>query len=91
MLISIRYSCARRQFGPPSQASMEIPVLDYPLQQVRLMPFLSGAIMCHLFTGWIVEVCAYILVLILFLILANHLTLQGFVLPAFLFGHYYCF
>jgi len=38
--IAIRYSAVRRQFGPPGQP--EIPVLEYPLQQWRLFPYLAG-------------------------------------------------
>ncbi|XP_013380752.1 peroxisomal acyl-coenzyme A oxidase 3-like [Lingula anatina] len=40
--IAIRYSAVRRQFGPPN-SSEEIPVLEYQLQQWRLIPFLAAA------------------------------------------------
>ncbi|KHJ89041.1 Acyl-CoA oxidase [Oesophagostomum dentatum] len=56
--IGIRYSACRKQFGPSKGNTMweknvgkttvkftlleEIPVLDYPLQQHRLFPFLAG-------------------------------------------------
>ncbi|CAG2201412.1 ACOX1 [Mytilus edulis] len=40
MPIAIRYSAARRQFGPPGKE--EIPVLEYQLQQWRLLPFLAA-------------------------------------------------
>ncbi|ESO97330.1 hypothetical protein LOTGIDRAFT_159357 [Lottia gigantea] len=37
--IAIRYSAVRRQFGP---AEEEIPVLEYQLQQWRLIPYLAA-------------------------------------------------
>ncbi|XP_063396634.1 peroxisomal acyl-coenzyme A oxidase 3-like [Mytilus trossulus] len=40
MPIAIRYSAARRQFGPPGKE--EMPVLEYQLQQWRLLPFLAA-------------------------------------------------
>lgn len=39
--IAIRFSAARRQFGPTDKE--EIPVLEYPLQQWRLLPYLAAA------------------------------------------------
>ncbi|XP_018014584.1 peroxisomal acyl-coenzyme A oxidase 3 [Hyalella azteca] len=42
LTIAVRYSAVRRQFGPPS-ADEEIPVLDYPLHQWRLFPYLACA------------------------------------------------
>ncbi|CAH1801769.1 unnamed protein product [Owenia fusiformis] len=39
--IAIRYSAARRQFGPPNKP--EMPVLEYQLQQWRLIPFLAAS------------------------------------------------
>ncbi len=53
MLISIRYSAVRRQFGPPSKSSEEDPVLDYPLQQARLLPFLAGSYCLRFFSEWL--------------------------------------
>ncbi|CAI2351744.1 unnamed protein product [Caenorhabditis sp. 36 PRJEB53466] len=47
--ISIRYSVARRQFGPEKGAENEIPVLEYPLQQYRTFPYLSAAICIRIF------------------------------------------
>ncbi|KAK6637955.1 hypothetical protein RUM44_008378 [Polyplax serrata] len=38
--IAIRYSAARKQFGP---ADDELPVLEYQLQQWRLFPYLADA------------------------------------------------
>ncbi|KAH3891559.1 hypothetical protein DPMN_015663 [Dreissena polymorpha] len=40
MPIAIRYSAVRRQFGPTD--GEEIPVLEYQLQQWRLMPYLAA-------------------------------------------------
>ncbi|XP_028400851.1 peroxisomal acyl-coenzyme A oxidase 3-like isoform X2 [Dendronephthya gigantea] len=40
LTIAIRYSAVRRQFGPPGQD--EIPVLEYQMQQWRLIPLLAA-------------------------------------------------
>ncbi|CAO4373524.1 unnamed protein product [Caenorhabditis nigoni] len=53
--IAIRYSVARRQFGPEKGAENEIPVLEYPLQQYRLFPYLSAAICIRIFQKTFVE------------------------------------
>jgi len=39
--IAVRYSAVRRQFGPSN--SEEIPVLEYQMQQWRLIPYVSAA------------------------------------------------
>lgn len=41
LTIAIRFSAARRQFGP--KVTEEIPVLEYQLQQWRLIPYLAAA------------------------------------------------
>ncbi|XP_005424796.1 peroxisomal acyl-coenzyme A oxidase 3 isoform X1 [Geospiza fortis] len=41
LAIAIRFSAARRQFGPTEDE--EIPVLEYQTQQWRLLPFLAAA------------------------------------------------
>lgn len=41
MVIAIRFSATRRQFGP--KETEEIPVLEYQLQQWRLIPYLAAA------------------------------------------------
>ena len=43
--ITVRYCAARQQFGPPDGA--EIAVLDYPTQQLKLMPMLATAYALH--------------------------------------------
>lgn len=43
--ISVRYSAQRQQFGPPDGA--EVAVLDYPSQQLKLMPMLATAYVLH--------------------------------------------
>ncbi|KAG8199726.1 hypothetical protein JTE90_000822 [Oedothorax gibbosus] len=48
MPISIRYSAARRQFGPEGQD--EKPVLEYQLQQWRLLPYLAATYVLHHFS-----------------------------------------
>lgn len=45
----IRYSAARRQFGPSSQAPMEWPVLEYQMQQWRLLPYLAATYVLDIF------------------------------------------
>ncbi|CAI4228370.1 unnamed protein product [Auanema sp. JU1783] len=45
--IAIRYSVSRKQFGPPGED--EIPVLEYPLQQHRIFPYLASHIAIRIF------------------------------------------
>lgn len=40
LTIAIRYSAARRQFGP--QNSEELPIIEYQMQQWRLFPYLAA-------------------------------------------------
>lgn len=40
--IAVRYSAVRRQFGP-QESSPELPVIEYQLQQWRLLPHVAGA------------------------------------------------
>eukprot|EP01119_Soliformovum_irregulare_P018883 TRINITY_DN5877_c0_g1_i1.p1 TRINITY_DN5877_c0_g1~~TRINITY_DN5877_c0_g1_i1.p1 ORF type:complete len:706 (+),score=148.58 TRINITY_DN5877_c0_g1_i1:38-2155(+) len=58
LTIALRYSAQRVQFGPP--AAPEIAVLEYPLQQTRLMPHLSAAFALHFFFDWITALWASI-------------------------------
>lgn len=46
--IAIRYSAARKQFGPPN--SDEWAVLEYPAQQLRLFPHLAAAYALWIFS-----------------------------------------
>nr|XP_020770627.1 peroxisomal acyl-coenzyme A oxidase 3-like [Odocoileus virginianus texanus] len=39
--IALRFSATRRQFGPTD--GEEVPVLEYPMQQWRLLPYLAAA------------------------------------------------
>ncbi|KAK5848676.1 hypothetical protein PBY51_006270 [Eleginops maclovinus] len=48
LTIAIRFSATRRQFGP--KVTEEIPVLEYQLQQWRLIPFLAAAYALEHFT-----------------------------------------
>uniref|UniRef100_G3N6R3 Acyl-coenzyme A oxidase n=1 Tax=Gasterosteus aculeatus aculeatus TaxID=481459 RepID=G3N6R3_GASAC len=41
LIVAIRFSATRRQFGPKDME--EIPVLEYQLQQWRLIPYLAAA------------------------------------------------
>ncbi|XP_076452929.1 LOW QUALITY PROTEIN: peroxisomal acyl-coenzyme A oxidase 3-like [Babylonia areolata] len=45
--IAVRYSAARRQFGPGDE---EIPVLEYQLQQWRLLPYVAAAYAMEVFS-----------------------------------------
>ncbi len=47
VVIAIRYSAARRQFGP---AGNETPVINYQMQQCRLFPYLAAAYVHHVFS-----------------------------------------
>ncbi|KAM4536661.1 peroxisomal acyl-coenzyme A oxidase 3 [Odontesthes bonariensis] len=48
MTVAIRFSATRRQFGPKD--TEEIPVLEYQLQQWRLIPYLAAAYALEHFT-----------------------------------------
>ncbi|XP_062240360.1 peroxisomal acyl-coenzyme A oxidase 3 isoform X2 [Platichthys flesus] len=48
LVVAIRFSATRRQFGPKD--SDEIPVLEYQLQQWRLIPYLAAAYALEHFT-----------------------------------------
>ncbi|XP_028996154.1 peroxisomal acyl-coenzyme A oxidase 3 [Betta splendens] len=48
LVIAIRFSATRRQFGPKD--TEELPVLEYQLQQWRLIPYLAAAYALEQFT-----------------------------------------
>ncbi|KAM6909186.1 peroxisomal acyl-coenzyme A oxidase 3 isoform 2-T2 [Xenentodon cancila] len=48
LTVAIRFSATRRQFGPKD--TEEIPVLEYQLQQWRLIPYLAAAYALEVFT-----------------------------------------
>ncbi|KAJ6216003.1 hypothetical protein RDWZM_010503 [Blomia tropicalis] len=48
LTIGIRYSAARRQFGPTTN-SVEWPVLEYQMQQWRLFPYLASTYVLDVF------------------------------------------
>ncbi|TKS92524.1 Peroxisomal acyl-coenzyme A oxidase 3 [Collichthys lucidus] len=48
LIVAIRFSATRRQFGP--KEAEEIPVLEYQLQQWRLIPYLAAAYALEHFT-----------------------------------------
>ncbi|XP_035479352.2 peroxisomal acyl-coenzyme A oxidase 3 [Scophthalmus maximus] len=48
LVVAIRFSASRKQFGPKN--SEEIPVLEYQLQQWRLIPYLAAAYALEHFT-----------------------------------------
>lgn len=47
--IALRWSVARRQFGPQKGVENEIPVFEYPLQQYRLFPYLAASYVLRIF------------------------------------------
>lgn len=51
MTIALRYSVSRKQFGPV-QDGPELPVIEYQMQQWRLLPYLAGAYVWHSFSVW---------------------------------------
>eukprot|EP01126_Amoeba_proteus_P021931 TRINITY_DN2228_c0_g1_i5.p1 TRINITY_DN2228_c0_g1~~TRINITY_DN2228_c0_g1_i5.p1 ORF type:complete len:504 (-),score=81.99 TRINITY_DN2228_c0_g1_i5:79-1590(-) len=57
LTIALRYSAARRQFGDPfNKEKIEIPILEYQLQQQRLLPFLAGNFAMSFMTAWLKKV-----------------------------------
>ncbi|KAK1308694.1 Acyl-coenzyme A oxidase 2, peroxisomal [Acorus calamus] len=53
VVIAVRYSLLRQQFGPPKQP--EISILDYQSQQHKLMPMLASTYAFHFATKYLVE------------------------------------
>ncbi|CAB3367002.1 Hypothetical predicted protein [Cloeon dipterum] len=49
IVIAVRYSAARRQFGDAGQGK-EMAVIEYQLQQCRLFPYLAAAVVLNQFT-----------------------------------------
>ena len=49
--IAIRYSHARKQFGPIN--GEEIPVIEYQMQQWRLLPYLAASYVWYWFSLWL--------------------------------------
>ncbi|XP_049867452.1 peroxisomal acyl-coenzyme A oxidase 3 [Pectinophora gossypiella] len=50
IVIAIRYSAVRKQFGPPN--SEEMPVMEYQQQQIRLLPYLAATYALRVFCNW---------------------------------------
>lgn len=53
VIIAVRYSLLRQQFGPPKQP--EISILDYQSQQHKLMPMLASTYAFHFATSYLVD------------------------------------
>lgn len=53
VIIAVRYSLLRQQFGPPKQP--EISILDYQSQQHKLMPMLASTYAFHFATSHLVD------------------------------------
>lgn len=58
LVIAVRYSAVRVQFGPKDNS--EIPVIEYQLQQYRLLPYLAGTISMHFFCEWLSQKYNYL-------------------------------
>ncbi|KAL6523709.1 Acyl-coenzyme A oxidase 2, peroxisomal [Orobanche gracilis] len=54
VIIAVRYSLLRQQFGPPKQP--EISILDYQSQQHKLMPMLASTYAFHFATLHLVDI-----------------------------------
>lgn len=52
IVIAIRYSAVRKQFGPEN-AKEETPVLEYQQQQIRLLPYLAATYAMKIFSVWL--------------------------------------
>ncbi|KAG5667018.1 hypothetical protein PVAND_015020 [Polypedilum vanderplanki] len=52
IIIAIRYSASRKQFGPDN-SNIEYPVLEYQTQQYRLIPHLASIYAVRFFSNWI--------------------------------------
>ena len=50
VVIAIRYSAARKQFGATEEGGVEQAVLEYQTQQCRLFPYLAASYVHHLFS-----------------------------------------
>lgn len=49
LTIGVRYSAARRQFGPSSSSPVEWPVIEYQMQQWRLFPYVAATYVLDIF------------------------------------------
>ncbi|CAG9784052.1 unnamed protein product [Diatraea saccharalis] len=54
IVIAIRYSAVRKQFGP-EDSDEELPVLEYQQQQIRLLPYLAATFAMRIFCNWFSE------------------------------------
>lgn len=54
LVITIRYSAVRKQFGPEN-SDEEFSVIEYQQQQMRLFPYLAAVYANKLFTLWLSE------------------------------------
>ncbi|KJE92816.1 peroxisomal acyl-coenzyme A oxidase 3 [Capsaspora owczarzaki ATCC 30864] len=52
LAISVRYSAARKQFSPSDNVE-ELPVIEYQLQQYRLMPYVAACYALDRFYVWL--------------------------------------
>ncbi|XP_059045265.1 peroxisomal acyl-coenzyme A oxidase 3 [Achroia grisella] len=54
IVIAVRYSCVRKQFGPDNSTE-ELPVIEYQQQQIRLLPYLAATYAMRVFSAWLGE------------------------------------
>lgn len=50
VVIAVRYSAARKQFGATEEGGQEQAVLEYQTQQCRLIPYVAASYVHHLFS-----------------------------------------
>lgn len=50
--IAVRYSASRKQFGPEN-SKVEYPIIEYQIQQYRVLPHLAVIYAVKLFSNWI--------------------------------------
>ncbi|KAI5641641.1 acyl-CoA oxidase domain-containing protein [Phthorimaea operculella] len=55
IVIGVRYSAVRRQFGPEN-ATEETAVLEYQQQQIRVLPYLAATYALRIFANWFGEI-----------------------------------
>ncbi|XP_075220371.1 peroxisomal acyl-coenzyme A oxidase 3-like isoform X2 [Lycorma delicatula] len=53
IVIGIRYSAVRKQFGSTEEDTDELPIIEYQLQQWRLFPYLAAAYALNIFGNYL--------------------------------------
>lgn len=55
VIIATRYSGVRKQFGPGTNTEEEIPIIEYPLIQWRLFPYIASAYALKCFSTFLFD------------------------------------